>query len=211
MLPKVHYMKNVSRIGVFIFFCLCLVTTISLAATQRAAEKLLGETHKPLVIETTPDSKTEPKKKEIHPAKAEKTDPVQPHVTHKNKVADSQQTVVNSVQIELQDCHYNMNTQSVLCTFQLTGKQSTAEMVLYCFSGIGAVDANKNALQCNEVMVGQHRSWEYILTRLDMGVPAVAEINLQALSPVEFISELRMVLSINGQRQSIQMTNIAVH
>lgn len=220
-------MTIVVRIGMCMLFCWLLICNTGFAATTRATEALIGEPHPLLKKESSPAEKvSQPEKSgETHkhlkkqnapddqasqPENEKKTS-VKSNPDKSRKTDNVQQNVENGVQVKLQDCHYNPSAQSIACTFQLTSQLEVSKVVLFCYSGTQAVDSNNKTLQCNEVQLGQNRSWEYILATLDKGALGTAEINLQDASPVTSLSSLQMVISVNGKRQTIQLTNIAVH
>lgn len=219
-------MTIVVRIGMCMLSFWLLICNTGFAATTRATEALLGEPVPPLKKESPPAEQVsqpeksceahKPLKKQNAPddqasqPENEKKAPVKSDSDKNRRTDNIQQIVENGVQVKLQDCHYNPSTQSVVCTFQLTSQLDVSKVVLYCYSGTQAVDSNNKTLQCSEVQMGQNRSWEYILNTLDKA-PGTAEINLQATSPVTLLSSLQMVMSVNGKRQTIQLTNIAVH
>jgi hypothetical protein len=221
-------MTSVVQITVSIFCFVLLICDIGFTATNRDTEALLGTPHKPLKKEVIPsddqalqseklDATHGPLKKQHIPngqvprsENEQKTSAKS--VPDKNKQTDSmQQNIENGVQVKLQNCHYSPDSQSVTCTFQLTSPSEAFKLALYCYSGIQAVDANNKILQCNEIQMGQNRSWEYVVATLDKGAQVKAEVNLQAASPITSISKMQMVISANGKRQIVQLTNIAVH
>ena len=219
-------MTGAVRITIGIFFSVLLICNTGFAATTRATEALLGEPHPQLKKESPPAEKVsqpeksgeahKPLKKQNTPdnkasqPENEKKSPVKTVPDKSRKTDNEQKTVDDGIQIKLQGCHYDPNIQVVGCTFQLTSPSDAFKVALYCYSGIQAVDSNNKTLQCNEVQIGQNRSWEYVFATLDKGASVKAEINLQAASPVTSISKMQMVMSVNGKRKMVQLTNIAV-
>ncbi len=220
-------MTSIVRFVLAVILSGLLFCNICFAATQRTAEDMLSSSHQSLKKENVPVEPTpqpEKKEKSIPLSKSRgltKVDDWQPkqgsnvdekktvHVV--NKVGNEQNASLNDVQIKLQGCNYDSGAQVVICSFQLTSPSDACKIALYCYSGIQAVDENNKTLQCNDVQVGQEHSWEYVFTTLDKGASVTSKISLQTLGNITSISKMQMVISANGKRQIIQLTNIAVH
>jgi hypothetical protein len=101
-----------------------------------------------------------------------------------------------------QACH--QRGPVVTCSLKLASPGKAAEVMLFCYSGISAVDAEKRSLPCSEIRIGGQRSWEYIETRLIPGRGQLAEIDLTASSPAHKLTSLQVTFSVDGQRQVAQ-------
>lgn len=203
-----------------------LLCSAGFAETKRATEEMLSKPVPQLKKENPPveqisqpkesgGASKQPKKQDVSDdravqAESERPQPAKNETDKSSKTDKEQKNAGNGMQIKLQGCHYDQNAQSVACAFHLTSPSDAFKIALYCYSGIQAVDSNNKTLQCNEVEMGQNRSWEYVVATLDKGAQVKVEVNLQAASPVTSISKMQMLMSVNGKRQMVQLTNIAV-
>ena len=186
-------------------------TNPCLAATSRKTENLL---HEPVIEQkksvepsVSPPAPHRPPAPTVQPSST-------PSAQQKAKPAaassirQSKKAITQCVQISPQGCR--QNGQSVICALQLTSQQKPVEVMLFCYSGIGAVDANKKSLPCNEVRTGGQRSWEYTKAMVEPNHPQRAEIDLSATGPVQTLVSLHVTFSVDGQRQTAQWDAIVV-
>ena len=158
-------------------------------------------------LKPPPSSKTPPSRQSHRPTSQPKKSKVGSAASG-NSHKPVTRSVTQGLHITPQSCR--QIGASVTCSLRLTSPDKAATVLLFCYSGITAIDAEKNLLQCNEVRLGDQRSWEFAQTLLDPDTTRIAEIDFSSTGPVQKLARLQVTFSVDGQRQVAQWDSITV-